>query len=172
MKQGLQFQEIERKFLPPKRPLDLDQLPFTLYERYYLYADEHVELRIQKREQLCELEHKVQSGDIPLARDSLKIEIPTQEWEALKAKCVGNGVIFKKYRLPSQGLSVKEYEGALEGLLIAEQEFSSSEEASSYQPEEWMGEDISTLEFSRDHGLIQYASLDELWGHFPSLNRF
>lgn len=161
MNEITQFKEIERKFLPRNVPFDLAQLPSVRCERYYLHSDGQSELRVQKKDDHCELEHKTQALESLLMRDSLKIKIPLSEWEALGRKRNGQAIIFNKYRLPFEGMSIKKYEGPLAGLLILECEFDTLDHASSFYPEEWMGEEISSLGFSRDSGLINYSSFSQ-----------
>lgn len=155
-------EEIERKFLPTEIPFDLHQLPSAECERYYLYADERTEMRIQKKGELYELEHKVQSKESPLRRENSKITLTQSEWDILKAKAEGHAITYSKFRLPFEGGSIKRYSGKLEGLFILEVEFKTLEEAHAFQPEAWMGRELSEQKLSRDSGLILFSSFQAI----------
>lgn len=154
--------EIERKFLPTEIPFDLNQLSSTECERYYLYADERTEMRIQKKGELYELEHKVQSQESPLRRENSKIILTQSEWDILKAKAEGGAITYSKFQLPIEGASIKRYSGKLEGLMLLEVEFKTLEEAHAFQPEAWMGRELSGQKLSRDSGLILFSSFQAI----------
>lgn len=179
------IKDVERKFLLDAMPSSLANLPSIFYERYYLFANDHTELRIQKKETkggpeeyllsnnmasattIYELEHKIQTSKSFLQRESIKINISKSEWEDLRAKAEGQVVILKKYRLPQSGMSIKQYQGRLEGLVLLEVGFKTVTEATDFQAEEWMEQDVSSTKFSRDSGLVHYPSFKELKEEFP-----
>lgn len=154
--------EIERKFLPKGIPFDLSQLPSTECERYYLHADERTEMRIQKKGEFYELEHKVQSQESPLRRETSKITLTQSEWDVLKTKSEGHAITYSKFRLPIKGASIKRYSGKQEGLVLLEVEFKTVEEAHAFQPEAWMGRELSGQKLSRDGGLIHFPSFQAI----------
>lgn len=155
-------EEIERKFLPKEIPFDLNQLPSVECERYYLYADERTEMRIQMKGELYELEHKVQSQESPLLRKNSKITLTQSEWDILKTKAGGHAITYSKFRLPIEGASIKRYSGKLDGLILLEVEFKTLEEAHAFQPEAWMGRELSGQKLSRDSGLILFSSFQAI----------
>ena len=73
--------EIERKFLVKQLP-DLSGIQAIPYERFYLYADKGVELRVQQRGDEYELERKVVIGD--LSRSSSICPLSVEEFILLK----------------------------------------------------------------------------------------
>lgn len=148
------FQEIERKFLIRSLPVDLEHATFTSYERFYLYADESVEMRIQKKDGQYELERKVASSHLWI-RDSYKIEITEMEFLNLQKSVIGNQILYKKYRaMSSPNVSIKKYAGNVEGFMLAEIGFLTLEEAEQFQPFDWLDREISHESFSKDSGLM------------------
>jgi adenylate cyclase len=154
----LHDEEIERKFLLKEIPFDLNQLPLVECERYYFYADERTEMRIQKKGVLYELEHKIQSQESPLLRKNSKIILTQSEWNILKTKAEGHAITYSKFRLPIEGGSIKRYSGKIEGFYILEMEFKTLEAAHAFRPQAWMGRELSGQKLSRDSDLIFFSS--------------
>src|SRR5579872_5953286 len=119
------MKEIERKFLVKKMP-DLSGHASVRYERYFLYKDGRVEMRIQQKGNRFEFERKmILSG---LSSEKMKFEITRPEFEALK-KIAGHSLIRDSYQLSDEPqISLKVYQGKFVGLIRAEAEFSSEKE--------------------------------------------
>jgi CYTH domain-containing protein len=158
----MSFQEIERKFLLQSLPDGVSETEPIHFERYYLFANQNIELRVQQKGELFEFERKVQLKENNLVRETYKIPISQEEFDLFKQQAIGNKIVFKKYKLPDSAFMVKEYEACLKGLILLELEFGNLDEATSFQPLEWMGKDISNSPFSRDSGLVNVNSLREI----------
>jgi CYTH domain-containing protein/predicted metalloenzyme YecM len=145
--------EIERKFIVKEIPQKyLEQSPME-QERYYLYADKTVEMRIQSKGDVYELERKVVTGTF--SRETVKLELTEQEFDRLKM-FGGKGLRRKSYRLDKiSGGSIKEYLEKYAGLIRAEFEFESEKEANSFIPPEWVGREITHTQLARDSRLIK-----------------
>lgn len=151
------FEAIERKFLVKSLPVDLANTQSSLCERYYLYADEITELRIQKKGDRYEMERKVE-GAHSWVRNSFKAQLIEGEFLNLQKSAVGNPIIFQKYRISSgPNVSIKKYSGHVDGFMLAEVDFPTLEEAQLFQPFDWLGREISDESFSRDSGLIHLS---------------
>lgn len=127
-------------------------------ERYYLFVDNYIELRIQRKGDLCELERKV-VADHAWVRDSFKAQISEKEFTALLKSSIGNSIVFQKYSisvLPK--IAIKKYEDRLHDFTLAEVEFETLEDAMKFTPLEWMGEDVSHEAYARDSGLIYLSA--------------
>lgn len=144
-------QEIERKFFVRRMP-DLSGLKSISDERYYLYGANGVELRFQARGDKYELERMSENGD--LTRNQEKIKITKEEFEALKP--LGKGPIIRESYFISESpqITVKIYHGKFEGLVRAEVEFESLEEARSFQPPDWLGKEMTDAPIARDANLV------------------
>ena len=144
-------QEIERKFFVKTMP-DLSALSGIRDERYYLYVSDKIEIRIQKRGEKYELERMAEYAR--LSRTQEKIAISKQEFEALKQFSRGP-IIRDSYLLQRHPqITIKIYHGRFEGLVRAEVEFKSSEEAQTFQPLDWFGREMTEMPIAKDAKLI------------------
>jgi CYTH domain-containing protein len=147
--------EIERKFLISKMP-DLSNLKSVIYERYYIYRDENVEMRVQKKGNKFELERKVVINKLKAIKT--KTEISKPEFEKLKTIC-SKEILREGYFLNSSlNISIKIYHGKHEGLSRVEVEFNSEDDAKAFQIPDWFGKEITDSILSRDSKLLD---LDE-----------
>ncbi len=150
-------QEIERKFLISKMP-DLSKYQPIRYERYYIYRDGKVEMRVQKKENKFEIERKEMINKLSAKKTKLKISAPEFE----KLKTFGSDVIIRDgYNLfSSPDVSIKIYHGKYEGLKKVEVEFKSEEQATSFQIPDWYGEEITDSIVSRDSKLLDLSKVE------------
>ena len=133
--------EIERKYLVQKLPEDLDSFPFQELEQGYLCTDPVI--RIRKDDDRYELTYK--SGGL-MAREEYNLPLTGQAYEHLLSKIDGRLIRKKRYMIPLAGGLTAEldlFEGDLAPLALAEVEFSSEEEALSFTPPSWFGEDVT-----------------------------
>jgi CYTH domain-containing protein len=136
--------EIERKFLVPRLPPDLDRRPVEQVQQGYLaIGDDGVEVRIRRRGERFLLTVKG-AGD--LARVEEEIEIGELRFRALWPLTAGRRIQKRRYRIEHTGAEVIEldvYEGPLSGLLTAEVEFESERAASAFEPPAWLGPEVT-----------------------------
>lgn len=142
--------EIERKFLVKNLP-DLSGIEPVYFERYYLSIANGIEERIQKTNDRYSYEKKTIVDE--LSRATEKKDITKEEFEKLKDGST-KVIIRNSYEL-SPNMSIKIYHGDYEGLIRAEIEFSSIEEANAYTSEAWMGKEISESPLGRDSRLLE-----------------
>ena len=143
--------EIERKFLVKTLP-DLSGKTKQVFERYYLYRGKGVDVRIQKVDSTYEFERKSEVSG--LGRETQKFEITKEEFEALKKKS-GEGIIRDSYLMSENPeVTIKIYHGRFEGLVRAEVEFTSEEDAKKFTSHDWMGEEITDTPLGRDSRLL------------------
>lgn len=148
--------EIERKFIIKALPDFVSSTPIQ-YERYYLYAGNNIELRIQKVGPKYELERKQSSSEH--GRTSEKMEISKEEFTILKGSNT-KSIIRDCYEINDDKyeISIKVYHDRFEGLIRAEVEFASEEEAARFEPYSWMGQEITDTALGRDSRLIQLTN--------------
>ena len=117
--------EIERKYLIKKLPEDLAQYPHMEMEQAYLCTEPSKGLMVREE------------YNLPLTKES---------YEHLLEKADGTVITKTRYRIPEKnGLTIEldVFHGRYGGLLLAEVEFATEEEANSYCPPEWFGEDVT-----------------------------
>lgn len=163
------FSEIERKFLLKGAYSPSLVMGTTRVQRHYLYADSHVELRIQKKDKArYELERKLPDPQSPLVRWSMKGSITVGEFEKLRECAIGNTISYLKHDTNMPGVALKEYLDQLAGLVIVEVEFIDLQSAQDFHPSlSWVGTEITDRAYSRDSGLIHVANFDDLTQHLP-----
>lgn len=144
--------EIERKFLIKKLP-DISGITPIRYERYFLKNEDGIEERVQKKGNKYEYESKRLISELERTRD--KKEISEEEFEKLKLKG-GEAIIRDGYALDDR-VSIKIYHGRFAGLKRAEIEFGTVEEAKEYQPESWMGKEITATPLAKDSTLLRLS---------------
>lgn len=146
------MKEIERKWILSKLPDVSNQVPIP-YERHFLFIGEGIEVRIQKKGDKYEFERKVESNN--LTRTGEKFEITEAEFNHFKQYAVGS---IERESYIVEGISVKVYKGKHSGLIRAEVEFSSEEEAERFKPLDWFGEEITDSPIGKDKKLSQLGS--------------
>ena len=133
--------EIERKFLIPKLPDDLDHYPFHLIEQGYLCTDPVVRIRRQDDDYI--LTYK---GKGMMCREEYNLPLTRESYEHLKKKIDGNLISKKRYLIPiDQALTVEldVFFSPFESLWLAEVEFPDEASANSFLPPQWFGEDVT-----------------------------
>lgn len=142
-KTGVIFMEIERKFL-----IRQDQLPENLsafecrhIQQGYLCTDPVVRIRQDNEEYYLTYKSK---GF--LAREEYNLPLTAQAYAHLKEKADGIVICKDRYVIPQEnGLNIEldVFGPPYDGLLLAEVEFSSLEEANAYLPPAWFGEEVT-----------------------------
>ena len=146
--------EIERKFLIKKMP-SLDGLESIDYERYFIYNQAGVEIRVQKKWNIYEFERK--ETENPLFAKKLKYKITKTEFEQLK-KQAPYWIFRKSYKISQEpNMSIKVYSDRFEWLQRVEVEFNSEEQAHSFVIPDWFGEEITDSSLGRDSQLINLS---------------
>ena len=131
--------EIERKFLIKELP-DLSKYEFLEIEQGYLSTNPVV--RIRKKNDKYILTYK---GSGLFAREEIEANLTKEAYEHLATKIDGYLITKKRYLIPLDPYTIEldVFEGHMEGLIMAEVEFPSVEEANSFNPPNWFGEDVT-----------------------------
>lgn len=132
--------EIERKFLTRHLPENLEQYPCLQIEQGYLTTDPVIRIRRQDDQYI--LTYK---GSGLLAHEEYNLPLTKEAYETLRPKTEGILIAKKRYCIPFGAYTVELdlFEGELEGLILAEVEFSSEEEAAAFCPPDWFSEDVT-----------------------------
>jgi CYTH domain-containing protein len=131
--------EIERKFLVKELP-DLSKYSFHFIEQAYLCTSPVV--RIRREDDTFYLTYK--GGGMMMRREE---NLPLTEESYLHLLQKADGIIItkKRYLIPyhSYLIELDVFSGVYEGVVVAEVEFSSKEEALVFNPPTWFGEDVT-----------------------------
>ena len=133
--------EIERKYLIDRLPENLEQYECKHIEQGYLNTDPVV--RIRKSNDKYTLTYK---GAGLMCREEYNLPLTKESYEHMRPKADGILISKTRYLIPEKdGLTIELdiFEKDLEGLVVAEVEFDSVEEAESYNPPAWFKEDVT-----------------------------
>jgi len=135
--------EIERKFLVATPPSGHDRHPSTAIEQGYLaIADDGTEVRIRRRDGAATLTVKGRGGR---SRVEEELEIGGERFERLWPLTAGRRIEKRRYEIPEDGATIEldVYEGDLAGLVVAEIEFGSEEDADAFSGPDWLGREVT-----------------------------
>lgn len=136
--------EVERKFLVEQLPDDLDQYPSErIYQGYLAVDPTGTQVRLRRRGYHTLLTIKSGKG---LARAEEEFLIDGPRFERLWPATEGRRVEKTRYKLPlDDGLTLEldVFAGALEGLVMAEVEFDSVDEAHAFAPPAWLRPEVT-----------------------------
>lgn len=132
--------EIERKYLIKELPKHLDTYPHRSLEQGYLSTGPVV--RVRRDDDRYELTYK--SGGL-MVREEYNLPLTKESYEHLKSKIDGRLICKKRYMIPYESYTIELdiFENDLAPLVLAEVEFSTEEEALSFTPPDWFGEDVT-----------------------------
>lgn len=135
--------EIERKYLIKKEnlPVNLEDFQFHHIEQGYLCTEPVVRIRRQDEEYILTYKSKGL-----MSREEYNLPLTKEAYAHLKPKADGIVISKTRYLIPEKnGLTIELdiFHDDYEGLMLAEVEFSSEEEANAYVAPEWFGEDVT-----------------------------
>ena len=133
--------EIERKFLIKKLHDNLTSYKARKIEQAYLCTDPVVRVRRDNDDYYLTYKSKGM-----IVREEYNLPLTKEAYGHLLAKADGNIITKTRYEIPEKDnltIEFDVFEGKFDGLLLAEVEFASEEEALAYIPPEWFGEDVS-----------------------------
>ena len=133
--------EIERKYLIDHPPAGYDSHPSRAIEQAYLCTEPVVRVRRSDDEYI--LTYK---GKGLMTREEYNLPLTAESYEHLKAKADGNIICKRRYLIPLEsGLTIEldVFEPPFQGLVLAEVEFPSEEEARAFLPPDWFGEEVT-----------------------------
>jgi len=133
--------EIERKFLVLDPP-ELDGAESDEIEQGYLATGADGEVRLRRKGEHLVLTAKRGSG---ISRDEAEVDLDRGVFERLWPLTGGRRLRKRRHVIPLGGLKIEldVYEGDLEGLVVAEIEFDSVDEAQAFEPPAWLGVEVT-----------------------------
>ena len=131
--------EIERKFLPKTLP-EIHSFPCHRIEQAYLCTNPVV--RIRQEDENYYLTYKANGF---LAREEYNLPLTKESYKHLLKKADGNIITKKRILIPYESYTIELdlFEGCFSGLMIAEVEFDSTEQAERFIPPDWFGDDVT-----------------------------
>lgn len=133
--------EIERKYLIDQLPADLASYPCKVIEQGYLCTEPVV--RIRRSNDKYTLTYK---GSGLMVREEYNLPLTAESFAHLKNKIDGRLITKRRYLIPladKYTIELDVFDGDLAPLKLAEVEFETEEEANSFIPPEWFGEDVT-----------------------------
>ena len=134
--------EIERKFLVKKLPEDLEKYECRQLEQGYLCTEPVV--RIRRSDDTYTLTYK---GKGLLVREEYNLPLNETAYLHLLEKADGIILSKRRYRIPIEGtaltIELDIFERDYQGLILAEVEFPTEEEALAFTPPAWFGRDVT-----------------------------
>jgi len=133
--------EIERKFLITELPENLTQYNCRRIEQGYLCTAPVVRIRRQDEEYYLTYKSKGM-----MVRKEYNLPLTAEAYAHLREKTDGNLISKQRYLIPLNETLTAEldiFDAPFAPLMLAEVEFSSEEEANSFVPPAWFGEDVT-----------------------------
>lgn len=134
--------EIERKYLVQTLPENLSSFPSRQIEQAYLCTEPVVRIRRQDGEY-----YLTYKGKGLLSREEYNLPLTGEAYRHLLKKADGIVLSKRRYLIPlkEKGLTAEldVFQGAYEGLVLAEVEFPTLEEAQGFEPPAWFGRDVT-----------------------------
>ena len=134
--------EIERKFTLKSLPDNLESYPSHHIEQVYLNYNPVG--RARKQDDEYYLTYK---GKGHMVREEYNLPLTKEAYEHLIKKADGNIITKHRYEIPDgtgKTIELDLFDGIFKGLVLAEVEFNSIEEADNYTPPKWFTEDVTT----------------------------
>lgn len=158
--------EIEKKFTLKTLPMNLEQYEKQEIEQGYLCKNPIVRIRRLNESYILTYKSQMSPSEEENCKSKIcrEVELPLgkEGYEHLKKKADGNFITKTRYLIPLEHklrAEVDIFHGYLQGLVFAEVEFSSEEEAKHFQPPDWFLEDVSL----DDRYTNQYLSTVDSW---------
>lgn len=134
--------EIERKYYIETPPEHLEQYPFHLIEQAYLCTEPVV--RVRREDDLFYMTYKSKGL---LSREEYNLPLTEEAYLHLLKKADGRILTKRRYLIPLEGteytIELDVFEGDYKGLVLAEVEFPTEEEAFSFTAPEWFTKDVT-----------------------------
>ena len=133
--------EIERKYLIRQLPFSPESYPFHLIQQAYLNTDPVI--RIRREDNSYYLTYKSKGL---MTREEYNLPLTKESYKHMRPKADGILISKTRYLIPEKGgltIELDVFDIPYEGLYLAEVEFSSEEQALSYNPPAWFGEDVT-----------------------------
>ena len=132
--------EIERKYLVKQVPENLASYPFHEIEQGYLCTEPVVRIRRQDEEYYLTYKSKGL-----MIREEYNLPLTKDAYFHLREKIDGRLIIKRRYLIPLDPYTIEldVFHSPKDDLILAEVEFPSEEDALTFTPPDWFGEDVT-----------------------------
>ena len=132
--------EIERKYLVKQVPENLASYPFHEIEQGYLCTEPVVRIRRQDEEYYLTYKSKGL-----MIREEYNLPLTEDAYFHLREKIDGRLISKRRYLIPLDPytLELDVFHSPKDDLILAEVEFPSEEDALTFTPPDWFGEDVT-----------------------------
>lgn len=135
--------EIEKKYIINDLPLSLESYPCHSIEQAYLCTNPII--RIRRFDEEYVLTYK---GEGMMIREESNLPITKDAYEHLKGKRDGHIITKKRYHIPlpqykNLMIELDVFSSPYPGMMLAEVEFQTEEEALTFLPPYWFGEEVT-----------------------------
>lgn len=146
--------EIERKFLVNQISFSLEGSESKRILQGYFEGDDGQNYRVRL---YGDKYIKTWKSDGDLVREEIENEISEDEFNSLWEKTTGMQLEKTRYFIPFENRTIEfdVFEGKLKGLLLAEVEFNSVEDAENFNPPNWFGKDVTSDKRYRNSALAK-----------------
>lgn len=136
--------EIEKKYLITKMPDNLNQYKYHIIEQAYLTTNPVIRVRQEDDSYYMTYKGKGEN-DTALCHSEYNLPLTREAYDTLKSKAEGNIITKKRILIPYNNLTIELdiFEPPFKPLTFAEVEFDSLEDANSFVPPEWFGEEVT-----------------------------
>jgi len=151
--------EIEKKFLIPTLPFPLEDFPSSQLQQGYISVAPVIRIRQIDTEFFLTCK-----GNGLLQREEFELPIDAPTYAHLSSKLDFPFLLKRRYRIPYHvhTIELDIFEGCLEGLILAEVEFNSLEDARLFVPPDWFGKEVTNNPDFQNNHLCQHTSLNHL----------
>ena len=154
--------EIERKFLVDRPPSDPSRFKHIAITQIYLTPiGSSTERRLRKVENSeGTIYFFTQKGGSGMIREESERAISREEYLSLRASAVSKELCKTRYFIPLERSFTAEldiYSGELAGLIVAEVEFGSSDDALNFTPPDWFGKEITNDQSYKNRALAEHG---------------
>jgi adenylate cyclase len=135
--------EIERKFRVKTLPAELGRYPHKHIAQGYLADDEKgTQVRLRKADDRHTLTVKQRQE---VGRIEHEVPLTAEWWSRLWPLTAGRRLTKTRFEVPYGPVTIEVdiFAGLNDGLVVAEVEFPDAETARTFQPPEWLGDDVT-----------------------------
>jgi adenylate cyclase len=154
--------EVERKYRVARAPDGLSDRSGAVIRQGYLAITQAVEVRLRSLDDERLLTVKRGHGEV---REEVEIQLGDDQFQELWPLTEGLRISKTRFRVPlgedGPVAEVDVFEGVLEGVVLAEVEFPSEEEADAFEPPAWFGREVTDDSRFANQELAQHRPDDE-----------
>lgn len=142
-------QEIERKFVVEQLPqgLDLANYPSKVIAQGYMAVDDRGAVRVRRKGDKCFITYKSHPAEHTAQHTELEAPLTAEQFAVLWSATSGRQVNKVRYEIPFHGHTIEldVFTDELEGHMLAEIEFDSTDEADACEVPDWFGPEVTGI---------------------------